>query len=156
MKDDKENSTVIMNTQGYQAKMYEHLTTKGCYKKLKKDPSTKIIKDVENVIKRSNLDEGIKKKLIPKKHIIPRIYGLPKIHKNGIPLRPIANTIGSPTYQLVKFLAKTLKPLVGHTFSYIKDSSHFVNGIKNIHMNEKDFQLRCSLPLHKSSSGRCY
>jgi hypothetical protein len=129
----------------YQAKMYEHLTTGGCYKKLEKDPSTKIIKDVANAIKRSNLDEGIKKKLIPKNPIIPRIYGLPKIHKNGVPLRPIVNTIGSPTYQLVKFLAKTLKPLVGHTFSYIKDSSHFVNGIKNIHMNENDIYWSASM-----------
>lgn len=53
-------------------------------------------------------------------------------------MRPIVNTIESPTYQLAKFLAKTLKPMVGQTFSYIKDSSQFIDGIKNLHMNEND------------------
>lgn len=83
----------------------------------------KVVKDVTNVIKKSSLSDEIKKKIIPKNGIMPRIYGLPKIHKEGIPLRPIVNTIGSPTYDLAKYLAKILKPLVGKTFSFIKDSS---------------------------------
>ena len=28
--------------------------------------------------------------------------------------------------------------MVGHTFSFINDSSHFVNGIKNLKLNEND------------------
>ena len=27
----------------------------------------------------------------------PQMYGLPKVHKEGIPMRPIVSTIGSPT-----------------------------------------------------------
>ena len=41
-------------------------------------------------------------------------------------------------YQLVKLLEKTLKPLVSHTFSFIKYSSHFVIGIKDLKLNEND------------------
>jgi hypothetical protein len=39
-----------------------------------------------------------KNKLIPKDPIVPHIYGFPKIHKEGIPLRPIVNMNGSPMY----------------------------------------------------------
>ena len=74
----------------------------------------------------------MKKKIIPINTIIPRIYGLPKIHKEGDPLRPIVNTIESSTYQLENFLEKTLKWLAGQTFTYIKESSHFVKDIKDI------------------------
>ena len=43
----------------------------------------------------------------------PKFYGLPKIHKPGIPLRPIISSIGTVTYNTAKELARILKPLVG-------------------------------------------
>ena len=44
----------------------------------------------------------------------PKLYGLPKLHKPQTPMRPIVSFCGSPTYQLSKHLAKTLKPLAEH------------------------------------------
>ena len=73
---------------------------------------------------------------------MPRIYGSPKIHKEGIPLRPIVNTIGSPTYHLAKFLAKRLRPLSGNTSSYVKDPSSFVKWIKNQKIKREDLKVR--------------
>src|SRR6202044_3940579 len=90
------------------------------------------------IISDSNLDEKLKKKLIPSSECIPRIYGLPKIHKEGAPLRPIVNTIGSPTYELAKYVARILKPLVGNTDSFIKDSHDFVKLIKNEKLERDD------------------
>ena len=52
----------------------------------------------------------------------PLFYGLPKIHK---PLRPIVSFVNSPTYQLSKHLVKILSPLVGNSFSYVKNSKEF-------------------------------
>ena len=130
MKADKGNATVVMVTDVYEWKMHENLSTTGSYRKLVKNPSAKIMNKVKMAILMSNLDDNTKKRLIPKSSITPKIYGLPKIHKDGIPLRPIVNTIGSTTYLLAKFLAKSLKPLVGHIPSYIKDSSHFIDGLK--------------------------
>ena len=80
----------------------------------------KVVKDVTMEIKKSSLNEELKKKLMPKNTIMPHIYGSPKIHKSGIPIRSIVNTIGSPTYDLAKYLAKMLTPLVGKYFSFIK------------------------------------
>ena len=39
---------------------------------------------------------------------------------------------------LSKHLSKTLKPLVGNTTSYIKDSTHFIQEIKNLKLNDND------------------
>jgi hypothetical protein len=58
-------------------------------------------------------DENVKNKLIPKDPIVPHIYRLPKIHKEGVPLRPIVNMIGPPTYKLARLLASKLEILVG-------------------------------------------
>jgi hypothetical protein len=58
------------------------------------------------------------------------------------PLRPIVNTIGNPTYQLAKYLAHKLKPLVDNTISFFKDSSFFVNKIKNIKLDKDDTLIR--------------
>ena len=101
--------------------MIYHLTTSGSYRKLNKNPISKIIREVKRTIKNSNLDETINKCLTPNHEITPRIYGLQKIHKEGVPLRPIVNTIDSPTYELEKHVAKIVGPLVGNTDSFIKD-----------------------------------
>ncbi len=81
---------------------------------------------------------SISHKLIDSNLITPRIYGLPKTHKEGAPLRPIVNIIGEPTYLLAKFLARKLKPLVGLLDSFVKDSSSFVNELKGLNFELND------------------
>ena len=56
---------------------------------------------------------------------IPFIYGLPKIHKPDVPLRPIVSFYTSPSYQLSKYLTRLLSPLVGNTSSNVKNSAEF-------------------------------
>lgn len=125
LKVDKGGATVILDKEYYVCKMNEHLRC-GSYKKLSNNPIPKIMKEVKKTILESNLEDKLKKKLIPSCETIPRIYGLPKIHKERVPLRPIVNTIGSPTYELAKYVAKILKLLVGNTDSFIKDSHDFI------------------------------
>ena len=50
-----------------------------------------------------------------------RIYGLPKLHKTDIPLRPIVSGIGSYTHKLPKYLSDIIKPLATSPYS-VKDS----------------------------------
>ena len=68
----------------------------------------------------------------------PQLYGLPKVHKEGIPFRPIISAIGWPTYSLAKELARILSPLVGRTSSFIKNSTHFVQKIRNTPLDKSD------------------
>ena len=41
----------------------------------------------------------------------PKLYGLLKLHKPNVPVRPIVSFCGSPTHQLSKYLTTILQPL---------------------------------------------
>ena len=43
---------------------------------------------------------------------LTKYYGLPKIHKVDVPLRPIVSLINSPTYFLAKILYQELKTAI--------------------------------------------
>ena len=68
----------------------------------------------------------------------PMLYGLPKIHKPDVPLRPIVSCIGSPTYGLSKHIASLLSPLEGKSDYYVKNSEHFINAIDDITLEQDD------------------
>ncbi len=72
------------------------------------------------------------KKLYPTAGDVPKFYGLPKIHKTEVPLRPIISSIGSITYEAAKYLAVVIGPLVGKTEHHIKNSTDFVQKIKDL------------------------
>ena len=57
----------------------------------------------------------------------PKFYGLPKIHKKDVPLRPIVSSIGSVTYGVAKELARSLKPLVGKTIYHVNNSKQYAD-----------------------------
>ena len=67
-----------------------------------------------------------------------RIFGLPKIHKSGFPFRPILSFINSPLYNLSKFIAVLLTPLVGTNGFTVKNSYEFVEQLKNLTINHDE------------------
>ena len=59
--------------------------------------------------------------------IVPTIYGLPKTHKPGIPLRPIISGIGTAPHKIAKSLAKIITPLLGTVIkSHIKNCNSLI------------------------------
>lgn len=136
-KADKGRLAVVLDKEDYICKMKEHLSC-GSYNKISANPIPKIMREVKKAILESNLDDKLKKRLSPSCEIIPRIYGLPKIHKEGVPLKPIVNTICSPTYELAKYVPKILNRLIGNIDSFIKDSNDFVNLIKTERVDQDD------------------
>ena len=62
-----------------------------------------------------------------------KLYGLPKTHKTGVPLRPILSAVTCHNYKLAKFLAPLLSPLaaseytVSDVFSFCKEIQHRVD-----------------------------
>ena len=80
---------------------------------------------------------------LKKKHTIsiPVIYlvacpcNLPKIHKLGIPLRPIVSFVNSPTYAISGYLARILSPVVGNTDYTVKNSCEFADFIRDKTLN---------------------
>ena len=64
----------------------------------------------------------------------PKFYGLPKIHKEGMPLRPIVSCIGAVTYATSKELSRILKPLVGRSPYHIQNTQDFIQQSEGIQL----------------------
>ncbi|CAF4690057.1 unnamed protein product, partial [Rotaria sp. Silwood2] len=62
-----------------------------------------------SLFKEGIIDKKLRRQLQSTCSSISVFYGLPKVHKNGYPLRPIISTIGSYQYQLSKYLAKAIR-----------------------------------------------
>ena len=71
----------------------------------------------------------------------PRLYGLPKIHKEGVPLRPIVSNIGAPTYQLSKYLAGILGLFTGNTKHHVKNSFQFIQTLKSFKIKPDELMV---------------
>ena len=59
------------------------------------------------------------------------LYGLPKIHKPNLPIRPILSAIGTLNYKISKFFIPILKSLTLNDFT-ILDTFSFVQTILNV------------------------
>ena len=60
------------------------------------------------------LDDSVYNQIRPTAAVTPTLYGLPKVHKDIVPMRPILCSIGSLTYQCASRLSKSLKELRRH------------------------------------------
>ena len=84
------------------------------------------------------------------------LYGLPKIHKINIPLRPIFAACSTPAYKLAKFLVPILSPLTTNDYT-ITNSYEFVeilkgfNNCDELYMVSYDVEiLFTNIPLHET------
>ena len=133
---DKGRSTVVMDKSEYQDKVDSLLGDRKFYKVLKKDPTPSTERDMNASLlkmkKEGTIPEPLYHRLRSSGGHIPLLYGLPKIHKPGVPLRPIVSFVSSPTYALSKYLARVLSPLVGNSKSFVASSSEFVTFSKEV------------------------
>jgi hypothetical protein len=134
---DKGNATVVLLSEDYHSKIRIVLSDP-VYKKLTADPTNRIERRTTALVKKSEIPEDDAKRLTPHASVPPRLYGLPKIHKKDVPLRPIVNCIGSPTYALAKYLTGLLGPLVGESDHHIRKSEAFVKKLQAIKLQETD------------------
>jgi hypothetical protein len=106
---------------------------------LNRDPTSTIQKknnDLVSSLKKVNaIDADTAKLLTIYNAVAPKFYGLPKIHKTDIPLRPIVSSINSPTYGLSKFVSNILNSALGNNFNYnTKDSFTFAEEFNNFQL----------------------
>ena len=120
---DKGVTLVIMEKNDYIQKAEELLNTT-TYKKIPEDPTNKHKNRLVNILKsiktEGGLNEDTYRKLYPTGAVLPKFYGLPKVHEPGIPLRPIVSSTGTATYNTAKELARILKPLVGSSIHHVQ------------------------------------
>lgn len=63
----------------------------------------------------------------------PKLYCLPKIHKDNIPLRPIITNINTPNCKISKYLANILSPLKYSSQFFIENSFQLIDKTKSLH-----------------------
>ena len=139
-KADKGKQIVILDKVQYTQKAYDLLNDTLVYKKLTSDP----LKNSQSYFnkKLKSILVGNSELLKQFNSYMPRLayfYGLPKIHKPDIPLRPIISNINCITYKLAKWISKILSPLVGNIFpSHVKNSIDFVDKIRGCNLDNRN------------------
>ena len=138
---DKGVALVVLDKEDY-IKKAEDLLEDNTYKKIAEDPTpkqkNKLINILRNIKAEGGLKEEVYKRLYPTGAGSPKFYGLPKLHKAGIPLRPIISSIGTVTYNTAKELARILKPLVGLSNHHIQNTMDFVDQIKEVKLKKEE------------------
>ncbi|XP_061388861.1 uncharacterized protein LOC133323976 [Musca vetustissima] len=139
---DKGNVTVAITKEDYQARMNNIISDMMSYQRINKDPTTSLIKKnnelVEELYKNNIICAIERRKLKSDVATAPRLYGLPKIHKENYPLRPICSSINSPSIQLCKYMVKILKNLTINSKYNVRDSIDFKKKITNLTVGEND------------------
>ena len=135
-KADKGGATVIMDVNDYIKEAERQLNDTEYYKKLDKDPTAthaKLVNDaVERFKKSKEIPEKIADGLKTEKTRTPKFYIQPKIHKEGNPGRPVISSVECHTSNISKYVDFHLQPIVQSLPSYVKDTTDFLNKIKNI------------------------
>ena len=132
-----------MNKVDYVNKMNAILSdeTKFCKMVKEKDKTHLIEKIISKVLRTMKQDGYIDAHTFSRIHptgcTIPRLYGLPKVHKPGLPLRPILDMFNSPYHSLAKWLVEVLEPIRKElTIHSLKDTFQFVDRINDLQLNE--------------------
>ncbi|XP_047987681.1 uncharacterized protein LOC125227409 [Leguminivora glycinivorella] len=137
---DKGNATVVVDTALYEEKVTQLVGDTSTYKKVSYNPTARVTSKLNGLIGALSAKDQAKK-LRQLNPTTPKIYGLPKIHKNDWPLRPIVSQIDSPTYKASRFLSSLLQPLTGNTFSFVRDSTHFVQLLEGVMLQEDEVMV---------------
>ncbi|XP_017480943.1 PREDICTED: uncharacterized protein LOC108370180 [Rhagoletis zephyria] len=139
---EKGNVTVLMDKSEYDIKMQTIVNDISTYKVLKRDPTNRLQDKnnelVEKMFSNKIIDVKEKNALLCKTANPPRIYGLPKIHKEGNPLRPICSSVNSPSNNLCKYDVKILKNVTMSSVYNVKDAIEFKNKIKDTYVYDDE------------------
>jgi len=139
-KPDKRNCVVVFDRKNYIKKMGTILKDKTKFQPRKGNANLENLKKFQAFLsrlkKKGVLDDSVYNQIRPTAAFTPTLYGLPKVHKDNVPLRPILWSIGSLTYQCASWLSKSLKELRRQP-STAKDTFHFIKMIA-------DHELGCN------------
>ncbi len=142
---DKGGATAILNSSDYKQKMLSLLEDSSTYKPLPKDPTKKQMSCIDKVLKRLTgtklLSGDIAKPLKQSEATIAKIYGLPKVHKPEVPLRPIVSLVGAPNYKISKWLFRQLNPLTRNCETSIRNSAEFLQKLRGITISDDEIMV---------------
>ena len=117
---------------------------KQTYEELKRDPTPALQRKLTSTLltlKRTNaIDTQRSYRLRCSVPQPPKLYGLPKLHKPGFPMRPIVSFCGSPTYQLSKYLTTIPQPLTDKSRRKLQAMEDFIKATNTVQIPD-DYKL---------------
>ena len=150
-KPDKGNGIVILNKQDYISKMNNILNDISKFKKIDTDKllytlrqEDKLNRTIRQLKKDKILSETTANNILASGTNPGIMYGLPKIHKQNIPMRPILSANNTVSYNLSKYITSLLSHLTINDFT-LKNSYDFANTIHDFPNASKHFM--CSFDI---------
>ena len=137
---DKGAGVVLLDRCDYVQKMSSILDDENKFEKLgpttTHDDTSKTEADLQRYLlglsRRGEISQEEYERIRPKGCQRPRMYGLPKVHKDNTPLRPILSMTGSAQHETAKWLKELLQPVVEKYGEHsIVDTYSFVDNIRS-------------------------
>jgi len=135
---DKGNGVVILNRVDYTNKILEIINDFTKFQKTNADEKKLIIKledklnnSLRNYKKCNIISDEFYRAAYTSGSNLGRIYGLPKTHKTGYPLRPILSACSMHNFKLAKQIVPMISHLANTKYS-VRNSHEFVSKIKNL------------------------
>ena len=124
-KPDKGNGVVLLDKADYVTKMGCILDDQTKFRKVQNvdlykstiSLETQVRFSLQKLLNANIIDKFSYQKAYPKGSRPCLLYGLPKIHKNGAPLRPILSAIGSAAHGLAQILVPLLSPITHNQYT---------------------------------------
>ena len=126
---------VVWRTDLYKQEAFRQLADTKFYTKVNKDltqANQKIVKDTVNKLILEQKLPSTARNLFVTTPKTSTFYLKPKIHKPNNPGRPIISACSCPTELISSFLDKKMAPFVKSLPTYIKDTNHALNILKQI------------------------
>ncbi|XP_072449635.1 uncharacterized protein [Chiloscyllium punctatum] len=153
--------TVILDKADYIQKMQQLLADTNTYQKREFDPTPQLTNRINNTLRNLQKNGQITRfdlqRMKPESNNTPRFYGLPKVHKPDIPLRPIVSLPGIPSHKLAKEQQKLKHPNQQILTLYTVNTGILGHHQKYTHRQRRNYGLtRCkgTVHLYRQNPGR--
>lgn len=136
---DKGNITVAMNRQQYVDLSMNILADDSYYKLINRDPTNSLQQKANKIVsalkKQGYINDEQSKKMMIYNSRPARFYGLPKVHKSQLALRPIISAVSCPNSGISSYVTEILtKAYDKNNDYYVADSFEFSNYINDMQL----------------------
>jgi len=140
---DKGNGVVILNRNDYISKINDIINDYSKFRKVEDDEKKLIIRledklnnNLRSLKSQATITDEFYSQAFKTGSSLGQLYGLPKTHKEGYPVRPILSAFNSHNYNLAKLLVPLLTPLSVNEYS-VKNSYSFVSDICKVTYSDR-------------------
>ncbi|UYV60896.1 hypothetical protein LAZ67_1002715 [Cordylochernes scorpioides] len=133
--------TVVMKREYYNDKITSLLNDTDTYEEIQGDPTKKIKLKISKFIRSMKSKALDKRKMKLEDVAAPLFKGLPKIHKEGVPLRPIVSGFKAPTRGLADWLKNQIPTTRKISGLEIRNRKELLDITKNLKLNEHEIMV---------------